>query len=113
VAYIVSIRYRGPARGADHGVEILEPARQLFERFHSFKPPRILRRHCRRTMPNVLVKLGHLRGVIYSSDKEQCGRPRTFIHFMETPPLLASDANGRQLYILGGDYRVTSRGIEG
>jgi hypothetical protein len=64
-------------------------------------------------IPNVLVKLGQLRGVIYSSDKEQCGRPRTFIHFMETPPLLASDADGKQLYIVGGKYRVTSRGIEG
>ena len=37
-------------------------------------------------MPKVLVNLGELRGLIYSSDKEQCGRPRTFIHFMETPP---------------------------
>jgi hypothetical protein len=26
---------------------------------------------------------------------------------------LASDASGKQLYIVGGNYRVTSRGIEG
>jgi hypothetical protein len=64
-------------------------------------------------MPDVLVKVGQMKGVIYSSDKEQCGRPRTFIHFMETPPILASDALGKQLYIVGGNYRVTSRGIEG
>jgi hypothetical protein len=64
-------------------------------------------------MPRVLVKLGELRGLIYSSDKEQCGRPRTFIHFMETPPLLACDPTGKQLHIIGGDYCVTSRGIEG
>jgi hypothetical protein len=109
----VSIRFRGPASRVPHGAGSLEPARQLFERFHSFAPPQILRRPCRRLIPNVLVKLGQLRGVIYSSDKEQCGRPRTFIHFMETPPLLASDADGKQLYIVGGKYRVTSRGIEG
>lgn len=113
MAYIVSIRFRDPVSRMKNGTESLERAQQLFERFHSFAPPQVLRRPCRRLMPNVLVKLGHLRGLIYSSDKEQCGRPRTFIHFMETPPLLASDANGRQLYIVGGDYRVTSRGIEG
>ena len=66
-----------------------------------------------RLTPKVLVSLGELRGLIYRSDKEQCGQPRTFIHFMETPPLLASDPEGKQLYIVGGNYRVTSRGIEG
>jgi hypothetical protein len=113
VAYIVSIRFRGPASRVPNGAESFEPARQLFERFHSFAPTQILCRPCRRLIPNVLVKLGQLRGVIYSSDKDQCGRPRTFIHFMESPPLLASDADGKQLYIVGGKYRVTSRGIEG
>lgn len=111
MAYIVSIRFRKPFRVSRD--ETLETARQLFERFHSFAPPQILRRPCHRVMPGVLVKLGHLKGVIYSSDKEQCGRPRTFIHFMDKPPLLASDASGKQLYIVGGNYRVTSRGIEG
>jgi hypothetical protein len=32
---------------------------------------------------------------------------------MDTPPILASDPAGRQLFILGGNYRVTERGIEG
>jgi hypothetical protein len=54
-----------------------------------------------------------LRGLIYSSDRGQCGAPRTFIHFLRTPPRLACDPAGRQLYILGGRYRVTRRGIEG
>ena len=113
MAYILSIRSNEPLDAVQHCDSSLHPARQLFERFHSFVPPRTLRRRCRRLMPKVLVNLGELRGLIYSSDKEQCGRPRTFIHFMETPPLLASDASGKQLYIVGGNYRVTSRGIEG
>jgi hypothetical protein len=113
VAYILSIRLRSPVPKFEPCEAKLEPARQLFERFHSFAPDRNLRRHCRRLMPKVLVNLGELRGLIYRSDKEQCGRPRTFIHFMETPPLLASDESGKQLYIVGGNYRVTSRGIEG
>jgi hypothetical protein len=32
---------------------------------------------------------------------------------METPPRLASDVAGSQMYILGGNYRVTAQGIEG
>jgi hypothetical protein len=32
---------------------------------------------------------------------------------LENPPMLACNAAGTQLYILGGQYRVTRRGIEG
>jgi len=32
---------------------------------------------------------------------------------METPPLLACDPSGTQLYVVGGRYRITERGIEG
>ncbi|HKE59117.1 MAG TPA: hypothetical protein VKB46_20555 [Pyrinomonadaceae bacterium] len=113
MAYILSLRFEeSPESGGDcHASQAT--ARQLFERFHSFAPPRTLRRNCRRLVPPVLVNLGELRGLIYSSDKGQCGRPRTFIHFMETPPLLTTDPGGKQLYIVGGNYRVTAKGIEG
>ena len=60
----------------------------------------------------VLVHLGALRGVVYSTDRGD-GGVRTYIHFMEHPPVLACDSAGTQLYILGGRYRVTRRGIEG
>lgn len=91
----------------------LQRGRELFRRFHRFPDSEIIRRPCRRVIPRVLVKLGRLRGLIYSSDRGQPRCDRTFIHFMETPPLLACDPEGRQLYILGGDYQVTRRGIEG
>ena len=113
MAYILSTRFREPLDVVQSCDSNFDAARQLFERFHSFAPPKTLLRRCPRLMPKVLVNLGELRGLIYRSDKEQCGRPRTFIHFMETPPLLASDPEGKQLYIVGGNYRVTSRGIEG
>ena len=58
-----------------------------------------------------LVDLGRLRGVIYS--RGSSGGSRTYIPFMRTPPRLACDRTGRQLYVLGGNYRVTKRGIEG
>jgi len=84
----------------------------MFERFHDFAPPVLLRQRCPPT-PRVLVKLGRLRGLIYTSDKWQRGRPRTYVHFMEDRPLLACDPRGTQLHIVGGRYRVTARGIEG
>jgi hypothetical protein len=61
----------------------------------------------------VLVHLGYLKGLIYSSDKGDRGQPKTYVHFMETPPRLTCDPHGRQLYVVGGRYRVTRRGIEG
>jgi len=64
-------------------------------------------------IPDVLTHLGELRGLIYRSDRGQCGRLRTFVHFFETPAQLTCDPRGRQLHILGGNYRITRRGIEG
>jgi hypothetical protein len=60
-----------------------------------------------------LRDLGRLRALIYVSDRGCRGRPRTFIHFMRRWPRLACDRSGRQLFIIGGNYRVTPRGIEG
>lgn len=85
----------------------------LFERFHRFPPPRMVRTRARRLMPRVLVGLGQLRALVYRSNKGCPHRFQTYIHFMESPPLLACDAAGRQLYIVGGRYQVTDRGIEG
>jgi hypothetical protein len=64
-------------------------------------------------MPPVVVQLGELMGLIYRSDKHGPTQPSTYIHFMDVPPTLASSPDGTQLYIVGGNYRVTSRGIEG
>lgn len=93
--------------------DCLNAARTLFERFHRFAPPELRRAKCHRFIPPVLMHVGELRGLIYRSDRGQCGSPRTFIHFLRTPARLACDPEGRQLYVLGGHYRVTPRGIEG
>jgi hypothetical protein len=90
----------------------LAKARSRFQLFHSFPPNEIVCQPCSRLIPRVLVHVGQLKGLIYSSEKGD-GRQRTYIHFMEQPPRLACDSHGSQLYILGGRYRVTSRGIEG
>lgn len=98
---------RGPARPE------LEAATSLFRSFHRFKPDRLICQPCERTVPRVLVRLGELRALVYSSDRGRPGCPRSFVHFMQDPPALACDPRGRRLFILGGSYRVTPFGIEG
>jgi hypothetical protein len=85
----------------------------LCREFNRFGPSRVLRICHSRTIPPAAVELGDLVGLIYRSDKGQPGRPRAYIHFMQDPPRLVSNHKGTQLYIVGGSYRVTRRGIEG
>jgi hypothetical protein len=85
----------------------------LYGRFNRFGPARLVRVRHPRLIPPVVVELGELVGVVYRSDKWQPGRPRTYIHFMEDRPRLVSNVAGTQLYVVGGSYRVTRRGIEG
>ena len=94
-------------------VDGVRGACDTFEQFHCFPPRQINKLPCARLIPKVLVHLGELRALVYRSDRGQRGHPRTFVHWMENPTSLACDSHGRQLYILGGNYRVTPRGIEG
>ena len=95
------------------GMRAAKEGLALFQRFHCFPAPSVVRVRCQRVMPEVLVRIGELRGLIYSSDRGSKGCPRTFIHFMQRPPMLACNAEGTQIYVLGGRYRVTGLGIEG
>ena len=62
-----------------------------------------------------LRPLGELRGLIYRASRAPGEPPRNYVHFFEQPqlPVLTTDPTGRRLYIVGGRYRVTKRGIEG
>lgn len=85
----------------------------LYRAFNRFAPAHVARVRHARVMPPVVVELGRLTGLIYRCDKWRRGHPRTFIHFMTDAPRLVSNAAGTQLYLVGGRYRVTPRGIEG
>jgi hypothetical protein len=89
----------------------LDAARALFSTYSGRDAQSSTRRCIDRLIPAVLVDLGALRGIIYSRDHG--GATRTYIHFMDDPPRLTCDAQGRTLYVVGGSYRVTRRGIEG
>ena len=87
-------------------------AGELYRRFTRL-PVRSIRRVAHsRLIPPIVVELGTLVGLIYRSDK-WVGRPHTYIHYMEDPPRLVSDVAGHRLFLVGGSYRVTQRGIEG
>jgi hypothetical protein len=90
-----------------------DDAAALYGTFNRFPPDGVVRVHHPRVMPPVVVHLGALVGVIYRSDKGQPREPRTYIHFMEDPPRLVSNPEGTQLYVVGGSYRVSARGLEG
>jgi hypothetical protein len=85
----------------------------LYHAFNGFEPSHVVKVHHPRVMPQVVVELGELVGLMYRSDKGQPGQPHTYIHRMENPPRLVSNIEGTQLYIVGGSYQVTPRGIEG
>lgn len=88
-------------------------AEDMYNQFYGFAPDRAQIFRLKRVIPPVVVELGELSGLIYRSDKWSPGLKRNFIHFMENPPKLVSNPEGTQLYILGGSYRVTAKGIEG
>jgi hypothetical protein len=91
----------------------LARAVRLFRRYQQDRPRRVERRPADRLMPPVLVDLGELRGLIYRSDRGPARKASTYVHFFDRPPRLTADPDGRRLFIMGGCYRVTRRGIEG
>lgn len=95
-------------RRIDYGRE----AGTLYERFHRLEPTGTVTVRHPRVMPPVVVHLGTLVGVIYRSERGRPGEPRNYVHFMKEPPTLTSSVDGKQLFIVGGEYRVTGRGIE-
>jgi hypothetical protein len=113
VSYLVSTSVAKQPNAPAQSWKVLDRACGLFRQFHCSDPPCLLCQPCRRLIPEVLVQLGELRGLIYRASRRRFGNPQTFVHFLETPARLTCDVNGRQLYILGGRYRVTRRGIEG
>ncbi len=103
-----------PSRGAAPGPlgAAVRSAATLYRQFTRMPARSIERVAHARLMPPVVLEIGRLAGLVYRSSK-WVGRPRTYIHFMDDPPRLVSDVTGRRLFIVGGNYRVTARGIEG
>lgn len=88
----------------------LQQAGRLFEDFRG-KEPRQVDRITVPALPRVLLPLGECLGIMYRTDRD--GETENYLHrFKKTArPTLAVTSDGRNLYLLGGAYRVTDRGI--
>lgn len=60
---------------------------------------------------DVAFKIGEVDGILYTTVRD--GKKESYIHEFKkkSRPLLASSFDGNQLYILGGGYKFTNRGI--
>jgi hypothetical protein len=66
-------------------------------------------------LPKTLAKLGELEAVVYRTAKHGERRASYEHEFGETgkrKPILALDPINKRLHVVGGEYTVTSRGIE-
>lgn len=96
--------------------ERVEEARRFREEFHWGNKARGMSRVRVPGAPRVLVKLGTLAEIAYSTNKRGDG-PSTYVHsFGEgggRRPSLAMDVDSGRLHIVGGTYRVKREGIVG
>lgn len=85
----------------------------LFKRWSGREARAVSRVKVPEGLPRVLVNLGHLTDIGYSSDKWG-GKRQRYIHATGRPrPILAASPDGRQLFILGGGVRVRAEGLVG
>jgi len=84
-----------------------------FERWHGFGPRKVSVIDGPPEIPREVVKLGEVPEIIYRSNKWG-GRSKTYVHKTEKPhPVLATDPQGKHLFLLGGNVAVTKDGLIG
>ena len=67
----------------------------------------------RKVMPDLVAQLGPLKAVEYAVTLSSGERVTMRHTFGRVKPVLVCDADGRALWIVGGEFKVTERGIEG
>jgi hypothetical protein len=88
----------------------IERAAQLFEDFTGHQARRV--RHVKTRDHDTVLAVGPAEAVAYNAVRD--GKRESYIHEFRkgSRPLLAVSDDGSQLYLLGGAYRFTDRGIE-
>lgn len=94
---------------APNRAQVLQAA-TLYEKFHGAAPRR-LSQVTVRPQDKILLRIGPCLGVMYEAVRD--GKRQRFLHQFEGSacPLLASSADGKQLYLVGGRYDFTADGI--
>jgi hypothetical protein len=97
-------RRRNPVR------DDVEEAARLFRRFTGHEP-RYVDTVDAQPMPKALTAIGKCDGILYSAVRD--GKLERYIHEFsrKSRPTFAVSPDGKQLYLLGGAYNFTSRGI--
>lgn len=87
---------------------------QAIERFTGFRgdAPRSVDKVRVRPLPRVMLTVGDCLGIMYRTERD--GVVEDYLHRFKqkSRPTLAVASDGKTLYLLGGAYRVTDRGIE-
>jgi len=89
----------------------INAAIDLFENFTGEKAEYVDR--VKLHVDTVAMAIGYCDAVAYETVRE--GKVERYIHEFEKGdrPILAVSSDGKQLYLLGGDYKFTDRGIIG
>jgi hypothetical protein len=88
----------------------IDKAADLYERFSGHKPESVGKIRLTNP-PKVGIVIGELDGVLYSTVRDN--QAEKYIHKFSkrSRPLLVVSPDGKQLFIVGGDYDFTERGI--
>lgn len=88
----------------------LQEAARLYERFTGH-PGKLVARIPKPRYPNAVVVIGECDGVLYTTVRD--GQLESYVHRFKSKsrPLLCVSQDGTTLYLLGGAYRFTERGI--
>lgn len=88
----------------------LDKARNAFRAFSGMEPANLIEVKAG-PVPKMAWLLGELEEVLYNTKRD--GKQERYLHpFKKSArPLLAVDAESGQLFLVGGDYTVTDRGI--
>lgn len=90
-------------------VQVLKAAR-LLEDFTGSKPDNVVRIP-KPSYPDAVTVIGECDGILYTTVRD--GELEKYIHRFaaKSRPLLCSSPDGKQLFLLGGAYNFTDRGI--
>ncbi len=101
---------RAKTRSAMSKSKLVQKAALLYERFSGHEAEAIGKIKVP-PMPTVGVAIGDIDGVLYTTIRD--GRVEKYIHKFKAKdkPLFVVSPNGKQLYMVGGHYDFTERGI--
>ncbi len=84
-------------------------AKKLYEDFREVAPSRI--RKIRVSLPKAVMVMGYCEGLLYSTTHGRAARMYKHKFAKGSRPLLCAGPNRGQLYLIGGRFHVTDRGI--